>query len=125
MKKLAFLIIGFFTMKAYCQNEFAASAFYTDFKKIYEDAKGGFVTYKGDKRNSEFEELASEYKVKLLLPLADSGKIVYPVSGNNPFVVFYFLYDAEQFCLCTGEKNNRCNIRSKIGGPRSWSHCSS
>ena len=42
---------------------------------------------------SEFEELAIEYKVKLLLPLADSGKIVFPVSGTNPYVVYFFESD--------------------------------
>jgi hypothetical protein len=90
MKKLIILLISFFATKAYCQNEFAAAAFYTDFKKIYEDAQTGFVNYKGDKRKSEFEELAIEYKVKLLLPLADSGKIVFPVSANRPYVVYFF-----------------------------------
>ena len=89
MKKLIILILGFFTMKAYCQNEFAATAFYDDFKKIYADAQSGFATYKGDKRNSDFAELQTEYKVKLLLPLADSGKIVFPNSGN-PYAVYYF-----------------------------------
>lgn len=89
MKKLIFLIFGFFTMKAYCQNEFAATAFYDDFKKIYSDAQSGFPGYKGDKKNSEFEELQTEYKVKLILPLADSGKIVFPNTGN-PYVVYYF-----------------------------------
>ena len=89
MKKLIILFVSFFTAKAYCQNEFAATAFYDDFKKIYTDAQFGFRAYKGDKRKSEFEELATEYKVELLLPLADSGKIIIPVTGN-PYVVYYF-----------------------------------
>jgi hypothetical protein len=90
MKKLLFLFLVFSGMKVNGQNEFAATAFYNDFKKIYEDAQAGFVNYKGEKKNSEFEELAKEYKVKLLLPLADSGKIVIPASGNRPYVVYYF-----------------------------------
>jgi hypothetical protein len=90
MKRIILFFFIFTVSDAVGQNEFAASAFYTDFKKIYEDARAGFINYKGDKRISEFEELAIEYNVKLLLPLADSGKIVFPVSGNNPFVVYYF-----------------------------------
>lgn len=89
MKKLVILILGFFSMKAYCQNEFAATAFYAEFKKIYSDAQSGFTAYKGDIRPSEYEGLQTEYKVKLLLPLADSGKLVVPNSGN-PYVIYYF-----------------------------------
>ncbi len=90
MKRIILFFLLFAVSEVYGQNEFAATAFYKDFKKIYEDAQAGFVNYKGDKRKSEFEELATEYKVKLLLPLADSGKIVFPVSANRPYVVYYF-----------------------------------
>ncbi|MBI5858838.1 MAG: hypothetical protein HZB42_14500 [Sphingobacteriales bacterium] len=89
MKKLVILILGFFSMKACCQNEFAATAFYNDFKKIYADAQNGFAICKGEKRISEYEELQSEYKTTLILPLADSGKIVIPNTGN-PYVIYYF-----------------------------------
>ncbi len=74
---------------SYGQDEFAATAFYNDFKKIYVDAQAGFIKYKGEKRQSEFEDLNDEFRVKLLLPLADSGKIVFPNTGN-PYVVYYF-----------------------------------
>ncbi len=90
MKRIILFFPLFIMSEVDGQNEFAATAFYTDFKKIYEDAQAGFVNYKGDRRKSEFEELATEYKVKLLLPLADSGKIVFPLSGNRPYVVYYF-----------------------------------
>ena len=90
MKRIILFFLLFLVSQVNGQNEFAATAFYTDFKKIYEDAQAGFVNYKGDRRKSEFEELATEYNVKLLLPLADSGKIVFPLSGNRPFVVYYF-----------------------------------
>lgn len=90
MKRIILFFLLLSVAEVYGQNEFAATAFYTDFKKIYEDAQAGFVNYKGDKKKSEFEELATEYKVKLLLPLADSGKIVFPVSVNRPYVVYYF-----------------------------------
>lgn len=89
MKKVLLLCAMTFLIKAYGQNEFAATGFYSDFKKVYEDAQIGFTTYKGVKRTSEYEELQTEYQVKLMLPLADSGKIVFPNSGN-PYVVYYF-----------------------------------
>lgn len=90
MKRIILFFLLFSLSEVNGQNEFAATAFYKDFKKIYDDAQSGFVNYLGAKRKSEFEELATEYKVKLLLPLADSGKIVFPVSDNRPFVVYYF-----------------------------------
>jgi hypothetical protein len=90
MKRIILFFLLLAVSELYGQNEFAATAFYTDFKKIYKDAQAGFVDYKGDKRKAEFEELATEYKVKLLLPLADSGKIVFPLSVNRPYVVYYF-----------------------------------
>lgn len=74
---------------SYGQDEFASSAFYSDFKKILADAQTGFSAYKGAKKESEFEELNDEYQVIFLLPLADSGKIVFPRKGN-PYVVYYF-----------------------------------
>lgn len=89
MKKILLFFIVFALSNAYGQNEFAASSFYDDFKKIYADAQFGFATYKGAKKKSDFEDLAAEYKVELLLPLADSGKIVFPVTGK-PYVVYYF-----------------------------------
>ena len=90
MKRIILFFLLFAVSEINGQNEFAATAFYTDFKKIYEDAQAGFVNYKGDRKKSDFEELATEYKVKLMLPLADSGKIVFPLSGNRPYVVYYF-----------------------------------
>jgi hypothetical protein len=90
MKRIILFFLLFTVSEVYGQNEFAATAFYSDFKKIYNDAQAGFVMYKGDKKKSEFEELETEYKVKLLLPLADSGKIVFPVSGSSPYVVYFF-----------------------------------
>lgn len=89
MKRIILFLLVFNVAAAFGQNEFAATVFYTEFKKIYADAQAGFVAYKGDKRKSEFEELATEYKIKLLLPLADSGKIVIPVSGK-PYVIYFF-----------------------------------
>jgi len=90
MKRIILFFLLFTVSEVYGQNEFAAIAFYTDFKKIYDDAQAGFVNYTGGKRKSEFEDLAAEYHVKLMLPLADSGKIVFPLSDNRPYVVYYF-----------------------------------
>lgn len=89
MKKLIIVFLAFAVSKTYSQNEFAASSFYDDFKKIYADAQAGFALYKGDEQKNQFKELTTEYRVNLLLPLADSGKIIIPVSGN-PYVVYYF-----------------------------------
>ncbi|MEO7924617.1 MAG: hypothetical protein ABIR30_13130 [Chitinophagaceae bacterium] len=89
MKRVILFVFLLTTLDSLGQNEFAAAVFYNDFRKIYVDAQAGFVTYKGDKRQAEFEELAAEYRIKLLLPLADSGKIVFPISGN-PYAIFYF-----------------------------------
>jgi len=90
MKRIITFLFILSTASAYSQDEFASTAFYNDLKKIYTDAETGFQKYKGDKRKTPFEDLASEFKVKLMLPLADSGKIVSPKNGNNPYAVYYF-----------------------------------
>lgn len=89
MKRIILFVLSLTASDAFAQNEFAATVFYTEFKKIHSDARAGFVTFRGDKRRGEYEELAAEYKVTMLLPLADSGKIVVPLSGT-PYVVYYF-----------------------------------
>lgn len=83
------LFLLFVLTEVNAQSEFAATAFYNEFRKIYADGQTGFAICKGAKQKSEFEELASEYQAKLMLPLADSGKIVFPVTGN-PYVIYYF-----------------------------------
>jgi len=83
------LFLIFVLTKANAQNEFAATAFYKDFKRIYADGQTGFTACKGAKRKTEFDELIAEYRAKIMLPLADSGKVVVPVSGN-PYVIYYF-----------------------------------
>ncbi len=89
MKGLLFFILLTGTVKVIGQNEFAATAFYNEFKKIYTDATNGFIENKGSERVSEFPELTKEYKVKLMLPLADSGKIVETMKGSS-YVIYYF-----------------------------------
>ncbi len=102
--------------EANAQNEFAAKAFYIDFQKIYEDAQNGFSTNKGAKKQSEFEELAPEYKVKLMLPLADSGKVVIPVNGN-PYVIYYFEPDKARLKIDQMGVNLRDAIVTIFGKP--------
>ena len=89
MKSGVAILFFFITTHLQAQNEFAATAFYNEFRKIYADAQEGFVKNRGAKKISEFEDLVDEYKVKWLLPLADSGKIVFPVTGT-PYVLYYF-----------------------------------
>lgn len=89
MKGLLLLFFLSGIVKVFGQNEFAATAFYNEFKKIYADATNGFIENKGSERRSEFPELTKEYKVKKLLPLADSGKIVETMKGDS-YVIYYF-----------------------------------
>ncbi|HQV60608.1 MAG: hypothetical protein IPQ25_13460 [Chitinophagaceae bacterium] len=89
MKRIFILFLVIISMEANSQNEFAATSFYNEFNKIYADAQEGFVKNKGTKRISEYEELVDEHKAKWMLPLADSGKIVFPASGF-PYVIYYF-----------------------------------
>lgn len=84
-------IAAFFLLQhLQAQNEFAATAFYSAFKKIYADAQNGFVLNKGAKKTAEFEELAEEYKTKITLTPADSGKVVFPKNSNQPYALYYF-----------------------------------
>jgi len=110
------LFLFFVLTKANAQNEFAASSFYNEFKKIYADAQVGFATYKGARKKSQFEELAAEYKVELLLPLADSGKIVIPVTGN-PYVIYYFEPDKVRLKVDQRAVNLRDAVLTVFGKP--------
>ena len=90
MKKVLLLTFVFSFSIAYGQNEFAANAFYNEFKKLHNDAQAGFVNYKGSKlNNTVFPGLIDEYAIQHLLPLADSGKLVFPITGY-PYAEFYF-----------------------------------
>lgn len=89
MKGVLFILFLTGIVKVFGQNEFAATAFYNEFKKIYADATNGFIENKGSERESEFPELTKEYKIKIMLPLADSGKIVEPAKGGS-YVIYYF-----------------------------------
>jgi len=116
MKLLFALSIFLLVSKTYCQNEFAATAFYSEFLKILADAQNGFTLCKGEKIKNESEVLTSAYKSKCLLPLADSGIIVVPVSGN-PFVLFYFEPDKIRLKVDQRGANLRDAIVTAYGPP--------
>lgn len=89
MKKWLLAILLMITTFTHAQNEFAATAFYNEFRKIYSDAQNGFTISKGDKKVTGLDAFYSEYACKLSLPLADSCKLVCPTNGA-PYLVFYF-----------------------------------
>jgi hypothetical protein len=110
------LFLFFQFTKAASQNEFAASAFYTDFRLVFEDAKAGFKLCKGEKRIDEFDELSAEYNTKLMLPLADSGKLVVPFKAN-PYVIYYFEPDKVRLKVDQRGVNLRDAITNALGIP--------
>jgi hypothetical protein len=111
---MVILILFFSILRASGQNEFASTAFYKDFQKIYSDAQKGFPDYKGKKKASEFEELVDEYQVKLMLPLADSGKIVIPASGL-PYAVYFFEPDKNRLKVDQRGANLRDAVLISLG----------
>lgn len=92
MKRILIVPLLMFTFQSFSQNEFAASAFYSSFKRIFEDAQSGFQAVKGAKRPSSVPDLYDEFKLKWMLPMTDSGKLVEPVNGKA-FVIYYFESD--------------------------------
>ncbi len=109
MKRILFFFFIFSFLQVKGQNEFTATAFYKDFQKIYTDAKNGFAIYTGKSRIQNSEESNPEFDVKLLLPLADSGKIVVPQSGI-PYVIYYF--EPEKMRLKVDQRG--ANLRDAI-----------
>jgi hypothetical protein len=99
----------FYCLRASSQNEFAATAFYRDLHKIMDDAMLGFLQNKGKPVTSEFEGLTEEFRVKWMLPLADSGKIVFPKT-SYPYVLYYF--EPAKQRLVTDQKG--ANLRDAI-----------
>jgi len=89
MKQCCLLFIVFAFSKAYSQNDFASPAFYNGVKKIIADAQETFPKYKGSKRPAMSFDFYEVYRVKLLLPMADSGRIVFPANAN-PYAEYYF-----------------------------------
>ena len=83
MKWALLLVFSLFLSRSIAQSEFAATGFYDDFRKFYADARTGFTTYRGTLRDSSTAVPFREYHSLLILPLADSGKIVIPVKGTS------------------------------------------
>lgn len=73
---------------AKAQNEFAANAFIEGLRSMYLDGRNGFVLSKGDKMPQDSNSFTDEYFLKTDFPMADSGKIVWPLV-NNPYAVLY------------------------------------
>lgn len=71
------------------QDEFAATSFYQDLKKLIADGQAGFSTFKGKELKSQYPEFQAEYEITLPLVPADSGKLIFPL-GKAPYAVYYF-----------------------------------
>lgn len=89
MEKCLFSVFIFVSISVSGQNEFGANAFYADLKKIYAEAQTGFPTLKGEIYKDQSSDLWDVYKITTLLPLVDSGKIIFPRNGD-PYVLFFF-----------------------------------
>jgi hypothetical protein len=89
MKRFLFIFSLFLFVRASAQNEFAAAAFYKEFRKIYSDGQTGFQTCKGSLHKTGLEAIQAEFRSKCLLMLADSGKIIFPRKGN-PYAIYFF-----------------------------------
>jgi hypothetical protein len=89
MKTGILLLLLFAGMFAHAQDEFASTTFYNAIKKVRADSQTGFEQLKGNILQTPFADIRKEYRVKFMLPLADSGKIVIPAAGS-PFAVYFF-----------------------------------
>jgi hypothetical protein len=89
MKKWILAIFLIPNLTVFGQNEFGATAFYSDFNKVYSDGQTGFSTLKGGIQTEFSSDLSKVYDIKIILPLADSGKIIVPTSGI-PYAIYYF-----------------------------------
>lgn len=89
MRNLTLVFLIMLALKGTAQNEFAATVFYNDFKKIQMAAADGFSEFKGSKVPGMNNGIIDKYRIKLLLPLADSGWIIIPTTGA-PYVEYFF-----------------------------------
>lgn len=89
MKWLVVITILFASATLYAQDEFASNGFYSAVKKIQTERQNGFEQLKGRPLQSDYPELKKEYRAKVLLPLADSGRIIEPVEGQ-PYAIYFF-----------------------------------
>ncbi|HMU47520.1 MAG TPA: hypothetical protein PKC72_14195 [Chitinophagaceae bacterium] len=112
-----FLVILFFAFPVYtvAQNEFAATSFYNTLKKIKDDGEKGFAACKGQKMKSPYEDLEDAYKAKFMLPLADSGKVVFPVSGPV-YAVYFFEPEKKLVDIEKRASNLREAVATATGG---------
>jgi hypothetical protein len=89
MKFLSTLLLLMISFSALSQGEFNASSFYKTLLKIRDAGKNGFEEVKGRQLKTEYAELRQEFHPKLMIPLADSGKIIIPKEGVT-YAIYYF-----------------------------------
>lgn len=111
------ILFQFFVLtQAMGQSEFAATAFYNGFKKIYSDAQEGFSGCMGVPLKTSYESIQSEYRLKCNLPLTDSGKLVVPLNGR-PYAIYYFEPDKLRLKVDQRSVNLREAIVTAFGEP--------
>jgi hypothetical protein len=88
VRKTFLILLVSLSVKATAQNEYAATAFYTALQEMCDDANHGFILYKGEKMPENRNSYTDEYFLKTMLPLADSGKIIWPLE-LPPYAIFY------------------------------------
>src|SRR5688500_8385136 len=117
MKRMIILFQLFAFANANCQdNEFAATAFYNEFKKIHTDAQSGFSSCKGKQRKTGYEELQEEFSTRCILPLSDSGKLIFPKTAN-PYIVYYIEPDKTRLKVDQRAVNLRDAVVTAFGQP--------
>ena len=116
MKRILILFQFFLLVQASAQSEFAATAFYNEFKKIYTDAQEGFNDCRGVPMKTGYESIQSEYRLKCHLPLSDSGKLVIPLNGR-PYAIYYFEPDKLRLKVDQRSVNLREAIVIAFGEP--------
>lgn len=71
------------------QGEFSSNSFYNTLLRVKNAGQTGFDELKGRALKSAFSDTRSEYYPKVMLPLADSGKVIIPNEGL-PYTIYYF-----------------------------------
>ena len=116
MKRILVLFLLITASCCYAQNEFAATAFYNEFKKIYADGQEGFSNCRGIQYKTVFDAIQTEYRVKCILPLADSGKLVIP-QKTKPYAIYYFEPDKVRLKIDQLGVNLRDAVMTAFGQP--------
>ena len=113
------------------QDEFAATSFYQDLKKVIADGQAGFSTFKGKELKSQYPEFQAEYEITLPLVPADSGKLIFPLGkapyalDKKPFTNSYFFDNANEdnnanaiFRTCLYFQNDKYYLLLEVRGKK-------